>query len=192
LKVPRWIIVEPDASRYPRPLLETVQECQDAMKAGKTGKAQELAEKAPFLLDVREAAELEKDGYIEGAVHIPVRQVLENLDKLPAQDQPIVVYCASGHRGGFVTAALKLLGYSNVRNLAGGLGAWKKAELPVVTGSMPEAPKAGTAPEIKDQALYELLKGFFAELPEGFYTIKADKLNADIAEGKTYNLIDVR
>ncbi|WP_322509845.1 rhodanese-like domain-containing protein, partial [Anaerolinea sp.] len=153
---------------------------------------EELAEKAPFLLDVREAAELEKDGYIEGAVQIPVRQVLENLDKLPAQDQPIVVYCASGHRGGFVTAALKLLGYSNVRNLAGGLGAWKKAELPVVTGSMPEAPKAGTAPEIKDQALYELLKGFFANLPDNFYTIKADKLNADLAEGKAYNLIDIR
>ncbi|WP_303773987.1 MULTISPECIES: rhodanese-like domain-containing protein [Anaerolinea] len=153
---------------------------------------EELAEKAPFLLDVREAAELEKDGYIEGAVHIPVRQVLDNLDKLPPQDQPIVVYCASGHRGAFVMASLKLLGYTNVRNLAGGLGAWKKAELPVVTGSMPEAPKAGTAPEIKDQALYELLKGFFTSLPDGFYSIKADKLNTELAEGKAYNLIDVR
>ncbi len=153
---------------------------------------EELADKPPFLLDVRETAELEKDGYIEGAVNIPIRQLLDNLDKLPAQDQPIVIYCASGHRGGFALAALKLLGYQNVRNLAGGLGAWKKAELPVVTGSLPAAPAAGSMPEIKDQALFDLLKGFFAELPEGFYTIKADKLNADIADGKTYNLIDVR
>jgi len=153
---------------------------------------EELADKPPFLLDVREAAEIEKDGYIEDAVHIPVRDVLKNLDKLPAQDQPIVIYCASGHRGALVQAALKLLGYSNVRNLGGGLGAWKKANLPVVTGSMPPAPAAGTAPEIKDQALYTLLDGFLSNLPEGFYAIKADKLNTDLIEGKKLVLVDVR
>ena len=51
---------------------------------------EELVDKAPFLLDVREAAEVEKDGYIEGAVNIPVREVLANLDKLPALDQPVI------------------------------------------------------------------------------------------------------
>jgi len=152
---------------------------------------EELAEKAPFLLDVREAAELEKDGYIEGAVHIPVRQVLDNLDKLPAQDQPIVVYCASGHRGAFVMAALRFLGYTNVVNLAGGLGAWKKAELPVVTGSMPEAPKAGTAPQV-DALRLEGLKAFFAGLPEGFGTIKAGDLNAALGEATKPFILDVR
>lgn len=153
---------------------------------------EELAEKPLFLLDVREAAEIEKDGYIEGAVHIPVREVLKNLDKLPAPDQPIVIYCASGHRGALVLSALKLLGYTNVRNLGGGLGAWKKANLPVVTGSMPPAPQAGKAPEIKDQALYNVLNDFLSNLPEGFYTVKADKLNADMVEGKKLVLIDVR
>src|SRR3990172_6098318 len=39
------------------------------------GLSEELADKPPFLLDVREAAELEKDGYIEGAVNIPVRSL---------------------------------------------------------------------------------------------------------------------
>jgi len=52
---------------------------------------EELADKAPFLLDVRETAEVEKDGYIEGAVNIPVRDLLNNLDKLPGLDEPIVV-----------------------------------------------------------------------------------------------------
>ncbi len=80
---------------------------------------------------MREAAEIEKDGFIAGAVNIPVREVLKNLDKLPALDQPIVIYCGSGHRGGMVMAALQLLGYTDVKNLGGGLGAWKKAELPV-------------------------------------------------------------
>lgn len=153
---------------------------------------EELAEKPLFLLDVRETAEIEKDGYIEGAVHIPVREVLKNLDKLPAPDQPIVIYCASGHRGALVLAALKLLGYTNVRNLGGGLGAWKKADFPVVTGAVPSAPQAGVAPEIKDRALYEVLNEFLGNLPEGFYTIKADKLNADLIEGKKLVLVDVR
>jgi len=90
-----------------------------------------MAEKAPFLLDVREQAEVEKDGFIAGAVHMPVREALKNLDKLPAQDQPIVVYCASGHRGGIVMMALRMLGYTDVRNLGGGLNAWIAAELPV-------------------------------------------------------------
>ncbi len=153
---------------------------------------EELAEKAPFLLDVREPAELEKDGYIEGAVNIPIRQLLQNLDKLPAMDQPIVIYCASGHRGGYALAALKLLGYQNVRNLGGGLGAWKKAELPVVTGSLPAAPAAGNMPEVKDQALYDLLNDWLSSLPEGFRTVKADKLNSDLADGKQVFLLDVR
>jgi len=153
---------------------------------------EELAEKPIFLLDVREAAEVEKDGYIEGAVHIPVREVLKNLDKLPAQDQPIVIYCASGHRGALVQAALKLLGYTDVRNLGGGLNAWKKANLPVVTGSVPQAAATGKAPDIKDQALYRLLDDFLSNLPDNFYATKADALNADLAEGKQVVLIDVR
>ncbi len=153
---------------------------------------EELADNPPFLLDVREAAEVEKDGFIEGAVNIPIRQLLENLDKLPAMDKPIVIYCASGHRGGYALAALKLLGYQNVRNLGGGLGAWKKAELPVVTGSMPPEPVAGSMPEIQDQALYDLLNGWLTNLPEGFRTIKADKLNSDLADGKQVFLLDVR
>ncbi|WP_322793462.1 rhodanese-like domain-containing protein [Bellilinea sp.] len=153
---------------------------------------EELADTPPFLLDVREAAEVEKDGYIEGAVNIPIRQLLANLDKLPAMDKPIVIYCASGHRGGYALAALKLLGYQNVRNLGGGLGAWKKAELPVVSGSLPPAPAAGTMPEIKDQALYDLLNDWLSNLPEGFRTVKADKLNSELADGKQVFLLDVR
>ncbi|MEW6287337.1 MAG: rhodanese-like domain-containing protein [Chloroflexota bacterium] len=154
--------------------------------------SEELADKPPFLLDVREAAEVEKDGYIEGAVNIPVREVLANLDKLPGLDDPIVVYCASGHRGGMTMAALKLLGYTNVRNLAGGLGGWKKANLPVVTGSMPAAPQAISTPIIADQPLYEMLNGFLAELPEDFYSIKSDKLAEALTGTDAPTIVDIR
>ena len=152
---------------------------------------EELVDKAPFLLDVREAAEVEKDGYIEGSVNIPVREVLVNLDKLPGLDEPIVVYCASGHRGSIILASLKLLGYTNVRNLGGGLGAWKKANLPVVTGSMPAAPEAISSPIIADQPLYDMLNGFFTEMPDSFYTVKTDKLAEELT-GTPPVIIDVR
>lgn len=152
---------------------------------------EELVDSAPFLLDVRETAELEADGYIEGSVNIPVREVLANLDKLPGLDEPIVVTCASGHRGGMIMAALKMLGYTNVRNLGGGTNAWKKAELPLTTSSLPEAPASVSTAIIEDQALYDMLNDFFVNMPEGFYSVKADKLNEMLIENPPF-IVDVR
>lgn len=153
--------------------------------------SEELADQAPFLLDVREASEIEKDGYIAGAVNVPIKELLKNLDKLPGLDEPIVIYCASGHRGGLALATLKLLGYTNVRNLGGGLGAWKKAELAVETGAM-EAPQAISTPIVEDQALFMALDEFLSGLPEGFYSVKADKLNEDLTATPAPVVVDVR
>jgi rhodanese-related sulfurtransferase len=152
---------------------------------------EEMADKAPFLLDVREPGEIEKDGFIKGAVNIPVRELLKNLDKLPGLDDPIVVYCASGHRGGISMAALKLLGYTNVRNLGGGLGAWKKANLAVETGK-PEAATAISKPIVENQPLYTALDEFLSGMPDSFYSIKADKLNEQLAGSPAPTLVDVR
>ncbi len=154
--------------------------------------SEELVDKAPFILDVREVAEVEADGYIEGAVNIPVREVLANLDKLPGLDEPIVVYCTSGHRGGMVFAALKMLGYTNVRNLAGGLGGWKKANLPVVTGPVPEATAAISTPIIADQALFDVLNSFLADLPEDFHAVKSDALGEALTSSTPPTIIDIR
>lgn len=184
-------VVAPDAQALFTDLVATLtaDNGYGAVPAAKL--SEEIVDKPAFLLDVREVSELEADGYIEGAVNIPVRDVLNNLDKLPGLDEPIVVYCASGHRGAFVMSALKLLGYTNVRNLGGGLGGWKKANLPVVTGSLPEAPAAISTPIVEDQALFEMLNGFFTAIPEGFYTVKSDKLAEELASEAPV-LIDVR
>lgn len=151
---------------------------------------EELVENPPFLVDVRTASEVEK-GYIKGAIHIPINDLLNNLDKLPAKDQPIVIYCGSGHRGGFALPALLALGYTNVRNLGGGTGAWTKADLPLETAPL-AAPAVISTPEIKDQQLFDELNAFFTNLPENFYSIGADQLNTDLADGKKYTLVDVR
>lgn len=182
----------PDAFALFTELLASIPADKGYGSVGAAALNTELVEKTIFILDVREAAELEADGYIEGTVNIPTRDVLNNLDKLPGLDEPIVVTCASGHRGGMVMSALRLLGYTDVRNLGGGIGAWKKAELPLVTGSMPEAPEAISTAVIEDQALYEMLNGFFTNMPEGFYSVKSDKLAEELTGSDLPFIVDVR
>lgn len=94
----------------------------------------ELMENPPeLLLDVRTAEEWADPGYIEGAVNIPLAELMSRVDELPEdKTAPIVVYCAKGVRGGIAMTMLRTLGYENVRNLAGGINGWIAAELPVV------------------------------------------------------------
>ncbi len=152
--------------------------------------SEQLADKPSFLVDVREPAEIEATGYIDGAINIPVRTLLQNLDKLPGLDEPIVIYCASGHRGGLGMMAMRMLGYTNVVNLNGGTGAWTKAKLPLVTGKPADA-KAISTPIVADKLLYDTLNDFISNLPDGFYTVKADKATEFIIE-KNPTIIDVR
>lgn len=87
----------------------------------------------PFILDVRRPAELEENGYIEGAFNISLAELDERISELPQDlDAPMLVYCAVGIRGNFGLVYLKMLGYTNVRNIRGGFGAWESAGLPVV------------------------------------------------------------
>ncbi len=144
-----------------------------------------------FLLDVREPAELEADGYISGSVAVPMRQVMDNLDKLPALDSPIIVYCKSGHRGALVMDALQLVGYTNVRNLAGGIGAWKNAELPVEMSPAPAPEVLGIA-IIENEALFTAVRDFMANIPENSYATGATAVNEMLVNSETFTLVDVR
>ncbi len=77
-----------------------------------------------FVLDVREDDEW-RAGHIDGATHIPMREVPGRLDEIPAGDQVLVV-CRSGARSARVTGFLQAQGRDAV-NLAGGLQAWSLA-----------------------------------------------------------------
>lgn len=77
-----------------------------------------------MLVDVREPFE-HASANIEGAVLIPMGEILGRLDQLP-KDRPIVVQCQSGGRSARVTAALRAKGF-DASNLAGGIIAWKRA-----------------------------------------------------------------
>lgn len=77
----------------------------------------------PFLLDVREPVEwhvMNLSGL--GAVLVPMGEVPERLDEIP-RDRPVVVYCHSGVRSLEVAKLLVAQGWSDVRNLEGGIAA---------------------------------------------------------------------
>lgn len=90
--------------------------------------AHELARGGAVLLDVREHDEW-RAGHIRGSVHIPLREL--DLTRIP-RDVPIVAVCRSGNRSGRATAWLKRHGL-DVVNLAGGVAAWQRAGLDLVT-----------------------------------------------------------
>jgi rhodanese-related sulfurtransferase len=120
-----------------------------------------------------------------------VRQLLDNLDVLPPFDTPVVIYCASGHRGALALAALRMLGWTDVRNLNGGINAWIAAELPLVTGDLPAAPESGDTPEV-DQVRLKGLQTFLSGLPDNFYTVRPPDLNMELGEETAPFLLDVR
>ncbi|MDR7469939.1 MAG: molybdopterin-synthase adenylyltransferase MoeB [Armatimonadota bacterium] len=88
-----------------------------------------VQEEGAFLLDVREPWEW---GLVRipGAVLIPRGQVAARVSEIP-RDPPVVVYCAVGQRSAEITLWLRERGYQRAVNLAGGITAWAKAQLPV-------------------------------------------------------------
>ncbi len=142
-----------------------------------------------FVFDVREAKEMANGGYVEGSINIPIHTLMKNLDKLPAKDKPIIVTCSSGHRSALAMAALQMLGYANVKSLAGGFGAWKAANLPFVTGAPPEA-KTGQAPNV-DKDLFAALDKYFSNLPNDWGMIAPGSLKFLLATSRPLQL-DVR
>lgn len=96
---------DPDAA----PLVEVT----DAARRFRAGEA--------ILLDVREPFEL-RQAAVEGALHIPMREVPARLSEIP-KDRPVLVMCHHGGRSQAVADWLGPKGY-RVENVAGGIDAW--------------------------------------------------------------------
>ncbi len=92
----------------------------------------ELTAQPPqVLIDVREGDE-HQEGFIPGALWIPRGKLeLRIEDAVPDRGADVVLYCAGGNRSALAARTLGELGYTRVRSLAGGFGAWKRASLPI-------------------------------------------------------------
>jgi len=93
-----------------------VEELQTRLQAGEE----------PLLVDVREPHE-HADFNIGGVLH-PLGRILQaDVDELESmRDREVVIYCRSGNRSGQACHMLKAMGFTNVRNLVGGMLAWRE------------------------------------------------------------------
>jgi hydroxyacylglutathione hydrolase len=91
--------------------------------------AELLREGRAYLLDVRGVEEY-ASAHILGAHLIPMGLVPRRASELPAE-QPLIVQCGGGLRSMVVASLLQKRGFTNIRNLVGGIDGWKKAGLPL-------------------------------------------------------------
>ena len=97
-------------------------------------------EKKCNLIDIRDVRELQNEGQVEGAKHIP-RGMLEFwLDPESAYfkdgkldlDKEMVLFCAGGLRSALAAKSLKDMGFKKVSHIDGGFGAIKESKFKII------------------------------------------------------------
>lgn len=77
------------------------------------------------LVDVREP--FENADFNIGGVLVPLGKIqtmqTDDIDEL--KDQEVIVYCRSGNRSGQACLILETMGFTNVKNLVGGMMGWE-------------------------------------------------------------------
>ena len=80
------------------------------------------------LIDVREPNENAE--FNIGGTLLPLGDIrnynTDSIDDL--KDKEVILYCRSGNRSGMATQILEQMGFSNVKNLTGGMLAWKQLQ----------------------------------------------------------------
>lgn len=97
--------------------------------------AQELydaSEPDRIVLDVREPFEFAA-GHVPGSLLIPLGQLSAQAGQLP-KDAPVYVMCRSGNRSVTASNILAEMGFTDVRNVRGGILAWQAAGYPTLLG----------------------------------------------------------
>jgi rhodanese-related sulfurtransferase len=83
------------------------------------------------ILDVREQSEYDA-GHVLNSKLIPLGKLKERMVEMEKfKDQPVLVVCRSGNRSGTACFLLGKQGFTQVYNLAGGVQAWQKSNLPL-------------------------------------------------------------
>ncbi len=92
------------------------------------------------LIDIRDIRELQKEGQVQGANHIP-RGMLEfwldpesvyfKQGKLDLNKE-MVLFCAGGLRSALAAKSLKDMGFSKVSHIDGGFGALKQSKFTII------------------------------------------------------------
>ena len=120
---------------------ELVNKALNEIKTISTDEAYSMVEKGSTnLIDIRDIRELQNEGKVEGAVHIP-RGMLEFwLDPESAYfkegkldlNKEMVLFCAGGLRSALAAKTLKDMGFEKVSHIDGGFGAIRQSKFKIV------------------------------------------------------------
>ena len=92
------------------------------------------------LIDIRDIRELQKDGKVEGANHIP-RGMLEfwlDPESVYFKDgkldlnKEMVLFCAGGLRSALAAKSLKDMGFEKISHIDGGFGAIRQSKFKII------------------------------------------------------------
>jgi len=85
------------------------------------------------VIDIRTAEDFTR-GHVAGAINVPFKQLSEAGEKVQRfKERPVLVCCQSGSNAGAAARQLRGLGVRDARVLAGGVNAWRGANLPLTS-----------------------------------------------------------
>jgi rhodanese-related sulfurtransferase len=117
---------------------DLIAEANVTIKTYSVQEARELLENEDVVfIDLREEAELTREGIIPGAVHVP-RGMLEFVidpdspyhNKVFSSGKRFIFYCAAGSRSALGTQVAQTMGLGQVAHVGGGMKSWKEAAAP--------------------------------------------------------------
>ena len=121
-------------------LMDFVKQAKSQIQEIDVSAVNALLDEGYQVLDVREPAEF-LAGTIAGALNIPRgilepaadRQYAGRREELMDRDKKWLLFCASSGRSAMASVVLQQMGFKNIKNINGGMNAWKVAELPIST-----------------------------------------------------------
>lgn len=88
------------------------------------------------VVDIRDQAPFDA-GHIVDAIHVPAAELQNNQDQRLKKAKSIILVCDNGAKSGQTVAAMKKDGNDNAFSLMGGMAAWQKDNLPIVSANTP-------------------------------------------------------
>lgn len=83
------------------------------------------------VIDLRSEEEF-TSGTIAGAKSVPLGHLAERLtNTVKNKELPLILICATGARSQRAVGQVKRLGYGRVQSMAGGMAAWRGANMPI-------------------------------------------------------------
>ena len=125
--------------RQNKTLEDFVEEAKAMISEVEVNEVVSLLDEGYQVLDVREPAEF-LSGTIDGALNIP-RGVLEAFsdyeypgrrEELMDRERKWLLLCATSGRSAMAAVVMQQMGFKHVKNINGGMAAWKMAEMQTV------------------------------------------------------------